>query len=269
VSEQSRDCIREFYADILGAGRLGRLEALVAPTYEPHAPLFARNELDPGIEALRSRLAAFGRVAHRLARLIVDGDLAFAHVLYEGDPPLAGVDIFRLDAAGRVSAHWNVRQALPRNGSDQSGRFVSDLADDVHFPFAPSWARARVALMLEKLWANGREELVADFYAQSYIQHNPEMPGGFERIRDVVRHDIGQYIERTGSAFPITVHHLAAERDLVCVHLSIFLAGLNRNHGARSTNVDIFRLDCEGRMIEHWDVLQIEGIALPDCARYF
>ena len=269
MSEQSRDCIREFYADILGEGRLRRLEALVAPTYAPHVPVFARKGLDPGIEALRSRLAAFGSVAHRLARLIVDGDLVFAHVLYEGKPPLAGVDIFRLDTAGRVSAHWNVRQALPRNGSDQSGRFASDLAGDAHFPFAPAWARARVALMLNELWASGREELVPDFYAQSYIQHNPEMPGGFERIREVVRHDIRQYIERTGRAFPITVHHLAAERDLACVHLSIFLAGLNRNHGARSTNVDIFRLDREGRMIEHWDVLQIEGSALPACARYF
>jgi len=95
------------------------------------------------------------------------------------------------------------------------------------------------------------------------------MPGGFARIQEVVRHDIRRYIERSGSPFPITVHHMAAAGDLVCVHLSLFMAGINRNHGARSTNVDIFRLDRHGKMVEHWDVLQIDGIALPVSASLF
>jgi predicted SnoaL-like aldol condensation-catalyzing enzyme len=55
----------------------------------------------------------------------------------------------------------------------------------------------------------------------------------------------------------------------VFVHLSLFMAGINRNDGDRSTNVDIFRVDRDGRMVEHWDVLQIEGVALPPTATVF
>ncbi|MFO1425674.1 MAG: hypothetical protein U1F11_01600 [Steroidobacteraceae bacterium] len=95
------------------------------------------------------------------------------------------------------------------------------------------------------------------------------MPGGYERIREVVERDIGRYIEATKGPFPIHVHHLGGEHDVVFVHISIFMAGINRNDGDRSTNVDLFRCDRHGRMVEHWDVLQIEGVPLPPNAALF
>jgi predicted SnoaL-like aldol condensation-catalyzing enzyme len=255
--------IRAFYADILGAHRIGQLESLVAPSYTPHLPSFAGPPLEPGFAALRTRLAASGPLSHELARVVVDGDLAFAHVSYEAPAPVAGVDIFRLDPAGRICEHWNVRQPLSGGKAARRERFANALAEDADFPFDGAWVKARVSTMLAQLWAQGRTELVPEYYAESYVQHNLELPGGYQRIERMVRQDIGRYIERTGTAFPIAVHHLAAAGDLACVHLSIFMAGLDRNDGARSTNVDIFRLDRHGKMIEHWDVLQIDGVALP------
>jgi predicted SnoaL-like aldol condensation-catalyzing enzyme len=47
------------------------------------------------------------------------------------------------------------------------------------------------------------------------------------------------------------------------------MAGINRNAGESSTNVDIFRVDQSGLMIEHWDVLQIQGEGLPDSRTIF
>ena len=261
--------LEEFYRELLGAGALARLEEFVAPSYVPHVPVFASSGPTPGIDALRARLAALGPVTHRLARLVVDGQLAFAHVLYGGTDPVAGVDVFRFDAQARIAEHWNVRQPLAGDSAACAARFADSMPAAVDFPFAREWVRTRMETMLAEVWRRGRAEMVQDFYAESYIQHNPDMPGGFDRIRQVVQHDIGRYIERSGGPFPITVHHLGAEGDLACVHLSIFMAGLNRNEGARSTNVDIFRLDRHGRMIEHWDVLQIEGIALAASARIF
>jgi predicted SnoaL-like aldol condensation-catalyzing enzyme len=264
MSEQGTSRVRAFYADILGAGRLGRLDVHVAPGYLPHEPAFAVGSgLEPGTDALRQRLAAYGRVPHELARVTADGDLAFAHVRYEHEAPVAGVDVFRFAADGRISEHWNVRQPLTGDANARAERFANTLSADEEFPFDRTWVKARVATMLTELWAQGRVELVPDFYAPSYIQHNLDLPGGYQRIERMVRQDIRRYIEASGGAFPIKVHHLAADGDLACVHLSIFMAGLDRNDGARSTNVDIFRLDRHGRMVEHWDVLQIDGVALP------
>jgi predicted SnoaL-like aldol condensation-catalyzing enzyme len=123
--------------------------------------------------------------------------------------------------------------------------------------------------MLTEVWGKGNAGLVGDFYAESYVQHNSDMPGGYRRIREIVENDIRRYIERTGGPFPVQVHHIGAEADIVFVHLSLFMTGINRNDGDRSTNVDIFRIDRRGRMVEHWDVLQIEGVTLPRTACVF
>jgi predicted SnoaL-like aldol condensation-catalyzing enzyme len=55
----------------------------------------------------------------------------------------------------------------------------------------------------------------------------------------------------------------------VFVHLSLFMAGINRNAGDSSTNVDIFRVDQSGLMVEHWDVLQMQSEALPNSLTIF
>jgi predicted SnoaL-like aldol condensation-catalyzing enzyme len=47
------------------------------------------------------------------------------------------------------------------------------------------------------------------------------------------------------------------------------LAGINRNAGESSTNVDIFGVDQSGLMIEHWDVLQMQGEVLPNSLTIF
>jgi len=257
--------IRAFYDEVLGAGRLTRLGELCAPTYTPHLPTFARGSgLAPGLEALRARLIASGPMPHRLARIIADGDLLFAHVLYEAPVPVAGVDVYRLDATARIGEHWSVRQPYPHGAAEYDTCFGDAVAADAAFPHDSTWVRSRLERMLRELWAQGRPELVPQYYAGSYVQHNPDLPGGYERIERMVRKDIRRYMERTGGDFPIRIHHLAAQGDLACVHLSIFMAGLDRDEGARSTNVDIFRVDRSGCMTEHWDVLQIDGVALPD-----
>ena len=57
--------------------------------------------------------------------------------------------------------------------------------------------------------------------------------------------------------------------DAEAAHKDAILSGINRNAGESSTNVDIFRVDQSGLMIEHWDVLQMQGEALPNSLTIF
>src|SRR5262245_43685734 len=83
--------ITELYREVVGAGRLDRLDDLVAPAYVPHVPEFRGiAPLESGRDALRARLSHLGRRSHRVARLIVDGDCGFAHVCWDGPPSAAG-----------------------------------------------------------------------------------------------------------------------------------------------------------------------------------
>lgn len=262
-----RETLDAFYREAVGAGRAERLADFVAGDYVAHVPAFrGMPTLPPGREALRERLARAGGIRHEVARCVVDGDLAFVHVRYFDVVLVAGVDVLRFDAEGRIREHWNVRQPLPPGGRHGEDRFETSVAAEPGFAPDPAWARARLRELLTEFWAKGRADLVGEYYDESYVQHNAEMPGGFARIREVAEKDIRGYIERHGTDFPIEIHALVADGDLVAVHLSIFLAGIGRDDGARSTNVDIFRIDRRGRMTEHWDVLTIDGVRLPSDA---
>jgi predicted SnoaL-like aldol condensation-catalyzing enzyme len=262
--------VSEFYHDVLGAGQLGRLNALVASDYMPHVARFRTDViLGAGCAALAARLRTSGPIAHRLVRLVADGDLVFAHVKYPGAAPYAGVDILRFNAAGKIAEHWNVRQGLPKSGDQGEERFASEVVTAASFARDPTWLKARLRRVLMEMWGQGNAALVPEFYADSYIQHNADMPGGATRILEIVQQNIRQYIDASGGPFPIDIHALAAEGDIVCVYLSIFMAGINRHEGVRSTNVDIFRVDQQGRMVEHWDVLEMDSEPLESTQLLF
>lgn len=262
--------VRAFH-DVLQSGAgLDRLRELVAPDYQPHLAAFVSpTALPAGIDALLARLRQVGSVPGRIRRTVADGELVFAHVEYSSVRPVAGVDIYRVDERGQIAEHWNVRQALQGVADAQEWRY-SD-APGVQRAANPgrAWLRERIMRMLRELWVQGAASLVPEYYSERYVQHNPDMPGGYQRIVEVVSNDIRRYIEATGGPFPVDVHRIAVEGDLACVHLSLNMAGINRSEGRRSTNVDIFRVDGDGRMTEHWDVLQIQGEELPDEATVF
>jgi predicted SnoaL-like aldol condensation-catalyzing enzyme len=124
--------------------------------------------------------------------------------------------------------------------------------------------KSTLTKVLLQIWGQGDAALVPVHYDESYIQHNLDMPGGYQRIKEIVETEIQRYITATGGPFPVDIHRMGAEGDLIFVHYSIFMAGINRKEGQRATNADIFRIGADDRMIEHWDVLQIEGEPLPD-----
>jgi predicted SnoaL-like aldol condensation-catalyzing enzyme len=265
-----REAVRQFHQELLHEGRIELLDSLLAPDYLPHtAALKHLPQLAPGRAALRQRLLAAGTVRNVVKRIVVDGDHAYVHAHYCGAAQAAGVDIYRFDAAGLIAEHWNLRQPIDDAADIGDWRFSATLP----VREMPAWTaealKQRVRAMLTQMWMPGDLSLVPEYYAESYVQHNPEMPGGFQRIREVVETNIRGYIAAHGSPFPINIHHLAAEGNLVFVHQSIFMAGINRNEGVRSTNVDIFLVDDSGRMAEHWDVLQMDTVPLADESSLF
>ncbi|MEU6331782.1 nuclear transport factor 2 family protein [Streptomyces sp. NPDC047049] len=244
----SKENVLRAAGELFGDKDPSAVDRWVAADHRQHSSLVA-----DGPEALRQLVASLPEgFRYEGARVIADGVLVALHGTYHGfgPQPLVALDLFRVDADGKLAEHWDA--LTPLVAVTASGRSQTD------GPAAPSDLdtteanRALVTEFAEKVLKGADYSVLTDYIStETYLQHNPEAADGLDGFGAAA----AKWAEQGKNLVYRTLHKVVAEGDLV-------LLQSEGEFGVPVVYWDLFRV-ADGKIVEHWDVIAPIPAELP------
>lgn len=216
----------------------------VAEGYIQHNPVAADGRA--GLLGFVDYIESLGGAKISPVRVLAAGNLVMVQsaMVFDGDKVV--FDLFRLED-GLIVEHWD---AITDDVVETvSGRSMLDGPVEIEDIELTEANRALVLGFVDDVLVNGRVDTLPNYIGETYAQHNPQIADGIEGLTDFMG-----YLADSGISFGYTkVHNVVAEGNFV------FVQSEGKIAGKVNAFFDLFRVE-DGRIVEHWDVVQ----AVPD-----
>jgi predicted SnoaL-like aldol condensation-catalyzing enzyme len=149
---------------------------------------------------------------------------------------------------GMIAEHWDILQDVPEttaNGNDMFGT-VSEPRTNEPGPREQTQASKDLAVRYFDRLMVEKDPGAVEYLAPEYHQHNPTIPSGSAGLREM----FGAFFQQTPTLI-VERHRVIAEGNIVAIHARYRLNPEDRGQSV----VDIFRV-LNGKIVEHWDVIQ-------------
>lgn len=230
----------------------GKMRKFFKEDYIQHNP-FVATGLEPALAILpKLKEVNFGYTMHRC---LGDGDLVLTHSTFHnadmfGTSEIIACDLWRIEN-GKIAEHWDAIQSKVENTA--SGRSQVDGVTAISDLDKTEQNRQLIKSFSYEVFTKGNTDVLFQFIStESYHQHNPMIEDGLEGLGKA----FGAMAAENNMFILNKTHRVLAEGNFVVLHSE------GEWGGKPQSFFDIFRI-ADGKLVEHWDVIQEVPAQMP------
>jgi predicted SnoaL-like aldol condensation-catalyzing enzyme len=248
MNESLRQTVEAYYRELYSARCEQAIVRYLAPNYIEHqfTAQFSREGLR---DYVLGRLQLYP--AHRIAihHVLGEGDFIFLFVEEKlgGSLDVARAELFRLEGK-LIVEHWGAQVIDEKNRKNPNGTF-----DGTQVNRQVDYARRQVQ-RFEALDLQGFNAQILDSFYESrvpeYRQHSPKGGDGRDGLVQIL-----SQLKANGQKMTMSPKRVLVDGDFIVCHR---LYDSDPPHPLinRINTFDMFRLNAEGKAVEHWDVME-------------
>lgn len=249
VSEKefNKNIVIEAIDKVFDGQDLSLVDTYYAKEYIQHNPSIADGKV--GLTNTIQNMINNGITIQRdMVRVIAQEDRVFTHsrVRFTQNGNVINSliigDIFRIENK-KVKEHWDVIQSEPNPSvSSLNGNTMINGGGNSNANVSSSELNRNsntASTIMNDIVGGAQLNLIDSLFQEPYIQHNPNIPNGTDALVNFLTNN---------GPLDLEIKQEIAEGDLVVT--------FNHVISFNNANIDLFRLNEDGKAVEHWDIIQ-------------